>query len=125
MWVVQLSAGGRDGHQQRLRLLCRWRARQLHSVRNHIDRGAEIERSDHDRAAAGILAEQRVAQHSQDRPIGIRGAHLDEQLVLARVAVTHEFFGSGVEVLFTDPHAFPESRRHGLVENLHAIAKSG
>ena len=49
---------------------------------------------------------------------------MDRKFFLARISVTNQLFGSRVEALLPDAHAFAECRRGGLVQNLDAATWS-
>src|SRR5207302_684609 len=56
--------------------------------------------------------------------VRIHGAHLDREPVLAWVAVANKLLRPLVQVLFPDLHAFAESLRWWLVQDLDASART-
>ena len=98
-------------------------------VRDHLDRAAEVQRADDDRAASRVAAEQRTAQGDQHRQaqarpglVRVHRAHLDRELVLARIAVADQLLRARVEVLLADLDALAKGGRRRLVEDLDAAA---
>src|SRR5208282_2480204 len=47
----------------------------------------------------------------------VHRAHLDGELFFMRIAISHEFLGSSVEVLLTDANALPKGRRGRLIQD--------
>jgi hypothetical protein len=63
------------------------------------------------------------ARRRQPTPGAVKRAQLNGELVLARLAISHQFLRARITVLLCKPHAFLESRGCRLVQNLHSTAR--
>src|SRR6185369_5725669 len=92
---------------------------------------AKIEGADDNGSATSVAAEQGTAESdehwdSESRAgfVRVERAHLDRELVFARVAVADELLRARVQVLLADLHALAEGGRRRLVQHPHTSART-